>query len=238
MRQVVLDTETTGLSAAEHRIIEVGCVELVDRRYSGRTLHHYVNPERAIEAGAQAVHGITDADLADKPRFAEIAGELREFIADAKLIIHNAPFDVGFLDAEYARVDSGHGSVSEWAEVCDTLVLARSLYPGQANSLDALCKRHGVDNRGREYHGALLDAQLLAEVWLALTGGQVALGLESARREEELGTAAVSPAAPLPALPGVSVSAAERAAHRARLDTIRERAGFCLWDKIGTDLTG
>ncbi|MGH8161527.1 MAG: DNA polymerase III subunit epsilon [Gammaproteobacteria bacterium] len=235
MRQVVLDTETTGLSAAEHRIIEVGCVELADRRYTGRTLHHYVNPGRAIEAGAQAVHGISDADLADKPRFAEIAAELKEFISGAQLIIHNAPFDVGFLDAEYNRLDRAHGSIGEWAEVCDTLALARRRHPGQANSLDALCRRHGVDNRGREYHGALLDAQLLAEVWLALTGGQVALGLQSAelRAEAEDGMERGHETRPLPR---VVVSDAERAAHQARLAAIRERAGFCVWDTIGADL--
>ncbi len=235
MRQVVLDTETTGLSAVEHRIIEVGCVELADRRYTGHTLHHYVNPERSVEAGAQAVHGIGDADLADKPRFAEIAAELREFITGATLIIHNAPFDVGFLDAEYARLDPAHGSIADWAEVCDTLVLARSRYPGQANSLDALCKRHGVDNRGREYHGALLDAQLLAEVWLALTGGQVTLGLESERSGAELEHVAAARVGAHAPLPAVFVSEAERAAHAARLAAIRARSGFCLWDKIAAD---
>lgn len=237
MRQVVLDTETTGLNAeAGHRIIEVGCVELADRLYTGRTLHHYLNPERDIEAGAQDVHGITAEQLADKPRFADVATELREFIGEAELIIHNAPFDVGFLDAEYRRVDPGHGSIAEWCSVLDTLALARERYPGQANSLDALCRRHGVDNSGREYHGALLDAQLLAEVWLALTGGQVALGLESgaSRAQEELGeTASIRDGG---ALPSVVVSESERAAHRARLAAIRERTGVCLWDTIGADL--
>ncbi len=238
MRQVVLDTETTGLDAAEHRIIEVGCVELEDRRYTGRTLHRYLNPERAIEAGAQAVHGIGDADLADKPRFAEVAEELREFIADAELIIHNAPFDVGFLDAEYRRLDAAHGSIGEWVSVLDTLVLARGRYPGQANSLDALCKRHDVDNRGRDFHGALLDAQLLAEVWLALTGGQVALGLENAAPEEATLEMGAPTLVARESLPRVRVSEAERAAHRARLETIREGAGFCLWDTILADLPG
>ncbi|MGH8224831.1 MAG: DNA polymerase III subunit epsilon [Gammaproteobacteria bacterium] len=235
MRQVVLDTETTGLSAqAGHRIIEVGCVELSDRRHTGRTLHHYVNPDRDIEAGAQNVHGISSEQLADKPRFVEIAAELREFIGDAELIIHNAPFDVGFLDTEYRLLDPAHGSIAEWCSVLDTLALARERYPGQANSLDALCRRHGVDNRGREYHGALLDAQLLAEVWLALTGGQVTLGLES----EERYTHAIGETAPARdarALPKVAVSEPERAAHNARLATIRERAGICLWDTIGAD---
>ena len=237
MRRVVLDTETTGLNAeAGHRIIEVGCVELDDRAYTGRTLHRYINPEREIEAGAQDVHGISNEQLADAPLFAEVAAELREFITGSELIIHNAPFDVGFLDAEYRRLDPAHATVGEWADVLDTLLLARETYPGQANSLDALCRRLDVDNSGREYHGALLDAQLLAEVYLSMTGGQVALGLEARSRAE----AAVDMAqagnrrGPLPA---VAVSAEERAAHRARLDAIRENAGTCLWDKIGGDLT-
>lgn len=232
MRQVVLDTETTGLNPeAGHRIIEVGCVELEDRLYTGRTLHHYVNPGRKIDAGAQDVHGITDEQLADKPSFVEIAPELREFVSGAELIIHNAPFDVAFLDAEYVRVSPLHGSIREWCEVLDTLVLARELYPGQANSLDALCKRHHVDNSGREYHGALLDAQLLAGVYLAMTGGQAALALEPRR---------VVPATAYGAdgvtggrrLPAVSVSAAERKAHLERLAAIRRRSGLCLWDAV------
>lgn len=234
MRQVVLDTETTGLNAADHRIIEVGCVELLDRRYSERTFHQYINPEREVEQGARAIHGISDADLADKPRFSEIADELRDFLGDAELIIHNAPFDVGFLDAEYRRLDAAHASVGEWAKVTDTLVMARKRYPGQANSLDALCKRLGVDNSGRELHGALLDARLLAEVWLALTGGQAALGLEGAKtavdksETEDLRSFSGR-------LPAVPVSDEEAKAHRARLAEIHKRAGHCVWDTIGVD---
>ncbi|MGH8426560.1 MAG: DNA polymerase III subunit epsilon [Gammaproteobacteria bacterium] len=235
-RLVILDTETTGLSPeAGHRIIEIGCVELKNRLYTGRTLHHYLNPERKIEAGAQDVHGISDEQLVDKPLFVQIAPELREFVAGAELIIHNAPFDLAFLDAEYRRIDSTHGSVSEWCSVLDTLALARARYPGQANSLDALCRRHQVDNSGREYHGALLDAQLLSEVYLALTGGQVMLGLESANsRDESAGAEIVRRDGRV--LPEIVVSDAERGAHRARLAAIREQAGFCLWDKIGADL--
>jgi len=232
VRRVVLDTETTGLNAeAGHRIIEVGCVELDDRAYTGRTLHRYINPEREIEAGAQDVHGITNEQLADAPLFAEVADELREFISDSELIIHNAPFDVGFLDAEYKRLDAAHVSVSEWASVLDTLLLARDTYPGQANSLDALCRRLSVDNSGREYHGALLDAQLLAEVYLSMTGGQVALGLE-ARSKAEAALEVSRGNAQRGPLPAVVVSAEERAAHQARLAAIREKAGRCLWDKI------
>ena len=237
MRRVVLDTETTGLNAeAGHRIIEVGCVELDDRAYTGRTLHRYINPEREIEAGAQDVHGISNEQLADAPLFAEVAAELREFITGSELIIHNAPFDVGFLDAEYRRLDPAHATVGEWADVLDTLLLARETYPGQANSLDALCRRLDVDNSGREYHGALLDAQLLAEVYLSMTGGQVALGLEARSRAEAALDMAHTGNRRGP-LPAVAVSAEERAAHRARLDAIREHAGTCLWDKIGGDLT-
>ncbi len=232
MRRIVLDTETTGLNAeAGHRIIEVGCVELDDRVYTGRTLHRYINPEREIEAGAQDVHGISNAQLADAPLFAEVAAELREFIAGSELIIHNAPFDVGFLDAEYRRLDPAHGTVGEWADVLDTLLLARETYPGQANSLDALCRRLNVDNSGREYHGALLDAQLLAEVYLSMTGGQVDLGLETRSKAEatlEVGRAG-NRRAPLAA---VAVSPEERTAHEARLEAIRDKAGHCLWDKI------
>lgn len=235
MRRVVLDTETTGLDAeAGHRIIEVGCVELDDRQYTGRTLHRYLNPEREIEAGARDVHGIDNESLADAPRFAEVAEELREFITGAELIIHNAPFDVGFLDAEYRRLYPAHGSVSEWSSVLDTLALAREMYPGQANSLDALCRRLHVDNSGREYHGALLDAQLLAEVYLTMTGGQVTLGLEprgAARMKMEANRVRIGPGQLSP----VHVSEEERAAHAARLDVIRTRAGQCLWDKIPTE---
>ncbi len=232
MRQVVLDTETTGLNAdAGHRIIEVGCVELDERVYTGRTLHRYINPQREIEAGAQDVHGISNEQLADAPLFSEIADELKEFMAGAELVIHNAPFDIGFLDAEYRRLDSAHGSVAEWGKVLDTLVLARERYPGQANSLDALCRRLEVDNSGREHHGALLDAQLLAEVYLSMTGGQVSLGLQShsasARKAEGARFAARTGA-----LPAVKVSEEERKAHAARLASIREKAGQCLWDRI------
>jgi DNA polymerase-3 subunit epsilon len=174
-RQIVLDTETTGLEAGRgHRIIEIGCVELIERRPTGRTFHRYLNPGRAIDPGAMAVHGIRDEFLLDKPRFAEVAQEWLEFIRGAELLIHNAAFDVGFLDVELSL--AGHGRVVDHARVVDTLALAREKYPGQKNTLDALCRRLDVDNTHRELHGALLDARLLAEVWLAMTAGQSALG--------------------------------------------------------------
>ncbi len=173
MRQVVLDTETTGLEVSKgHRIIEVGCIELSERRPTGRTLHSYFNPERSIDDGALAVHGIDNDFLRDKPRFAQLAAEVVDFIRGAELIIHNAAFDVAFLDMEFALADAAHGKVEHHAQVLDTLVLAREKYPGQKNSLDALCKRLNIDNSHREMHGALLDARLLADVYLAMTGGQ------------------------------------------------------------------
>src|SRR6188768_1055501 len=176
MRQVVLDTETTGLEVGKgHRLIEIGCIELLERRPTQRKFHRYLNPQRTIDEGARAVTGISDDFLLDKPLFAQIADELLEFIGDAELIIHNAAFDLAFLDAELASADPRHGSLSARASVLDTLALAREKYPGQRNSLDALCKRLEIDNSHRELHGALLDAQLLAEVYLAMTAGQGAL---------------------------------------------------------------
>ena len=173
MRQVVLDTETTGLEVSKgHRIIEVGCIELSERRPTGRTLHSYFNPERSVDDGALAVHGIDNEFLVDKPRFAQLAVELIDFIRGAELIIHNAAFDVAFLDMEFALADAAHGKIEHHAQVLDTLLLAREKYPGQKNSLDALCKRLNIDNSHREMHGALLDARLLADVYLAMTGGQ------------------------------------------------------------------
>ncbi|MFP5441812.1 MAG: DNA polymerase III subunit epsilon [Gammaproteobacteria bacterium] len=175
MRQIVLDTETTGLEPhLDHRIIEIGCIELLDRRPTGRRFHKYLNPEREIDAGAVEVHGLTNEFLADKPLFADVADELVEFVRGAELVIHNAPFDVGFLNAEFSRLGR-HGPVAGFCTVLDTLELARARHPGQRNSLDALCKRYMVDNSQRSLHGALLDAEILADVYLAMTGGQTAL---------------------------------------------------------------
>jgi len=172
MRQVVLDTETTGLEVEQqHRIIEIGCVELVNRRLTGRSFHRYLNPERDIDEGALEVHGLSREQLAKEARFADIHAEFLEFVRDAELIIHNAPFDVAFLNAELARIGAAP-AITEVCKILDTLPLARQMHPGQRNSLDALCKRYSVDNSHRDYHGALLDARLLAEVYLAMTGGQ------------------------------------------------------------------
>ncbi|MGQ0619115.1 MAG: DNA polymerase III subunit epsilon [Panacagrimonas sp.] len=180
MRQIVLDTETTGLAVEQrHRIIEVGCVELVNRRPTGNSFHRYVNPERPVDEGAVRVHGITDAFLADKPRFADIAKDLWDWFSGDELIIHNAPFDLGFLDAEFARLSLGK-PLAQVCAITDTVTMARKLHPGQKASLDALCRRYNVDNSNRELHGALLDARLLADVYLAMTGGQSALLLDAA----------------------------------------------------------
>jgi DNA polymerase-3 subunit epsilon len=179
MRQVVLDTETTGLEVEQHhRIIEIGCVELFNRRLTGRKFHQYLNPEREIDEGAVQVHGLTNERLAKEPTFSHIQAEFLEFIRDAELIIHNAPFDVAFINSELARIELQH-RVADICKVLDTLALARQMHPGQRNSLDALCKRYSVDNSHREYHGALLDARILAEVYLAMTGGQGSLTLSA-----------------------------------------------------------
>ncbi|MEM7540877.1 MAG: DNA polymerase III subunit epsilon [Pseudomonadota bacterium] len=180
MRQIILDTETTGLEPQlGHRIIEIGCVELLDRRASGEQFHCYLNPEREIDDGAVEVHGITVEQLKEKPRFADIAIELVEFIKGSELVIHNAPFDVGFIDAELAMLGGSWGQVADYASIFDTLTLARQKHPGQRNGLDALCKRYEIDNSHRTLHGALLDAEILAEVYLAMTGGQSAFDLPS-----------------------------------------------------------
>ncbi len=178
MRQIVLDTETTGLDPAQgHRIIEIGCVELVNRRLTGRHYHQYIQPERDIDAGAMEVHGITPEFLADKPVFASIANEFVEFVDGAELIIHNAPFDIGFLDAELKKLDDVFGVMSKYCTVLDTLVMARNMHPGRRNNLDALCDRYDIDNTSRELHGALLDSEILADVYIAMTSGQTDLAL-------------------------------------------------------------
>jgi DNA polymerase-3 subunit epsilon len=184
MRQVVLDTETTGLDPLQgHRIIEIGCVEIDQRRLTGRHFHYYINPLRDIDIAAQEVHGISSGFLADKPVFALIAKEFLEFVRGAELLIHNATFDIGFLDAELAKLGADFGQMADYCQVTDTLQMARRKHPGQRNSLDALCKRYDVDNAQRELHGALLDAEILADVYLLMSGGQTDLSLGSAESE-------------------------------------------------------
>lgn len=227
MRRVVLDTETTGLVPEEgHRIIEVACLELAGRRPTGRHFHRFLNPERAVDIGATQVHGLTAEDLADKPRFADIADELLEFLEGSELLIHNAPFDVAFLNAELVRI--GRPRLESLCNVICTLVMARDLHPGQKNSLDALCARYAVDHSRRTLHGALLDAQLLADVWIAMTRGQEALDIAMAAAPS---VALPEHSAPIQALLRVlSPSAEELAAHAAMCERIeRESKGRCLW---------
>jgi len=233
MRQIVLDTETTGLEPSQgHRIIEIGCVELVNRRLTNNRYHQYINPEREIDEGAIEVHGITTEFLADKPRFGEIAEDFVNFIRGAELIIHNAPFDVGFINHELKRLDGGSQPVDSFCRIVDTLVMARQLHPGQKNNLDALCRRYDIDNSSRELHGALLDAEILAEVYLAMTGGQVRLSLEG-RGGSEPGSRP-EPRRPLapdrPPLKILHASEAELRAHEARLEAIDAASGGqCKW---------
>jgi DNA polymerase-3 subunit epsilon len=227
VRRIVLDTETTGLEPSlGHRVIEIACVELFDRRPTGRNFHRYLNPDREIDAGAVQIHGLTTDFLADKPRFADIADELVEFVEGAEVLIHNAPFDVGFLNAELTL--AGKPGIETVCTITDTLAMAREMHPGKRNSLDALCDRYQVDNSGRSLHGALLDAQLLADVWLAMTRGQDTLdiSLMAAPPPAVAGSAPVRPAA----LAVIRASEEERAAHAAMCARIdQESAGRCLW---------
>ncbi len=232
MRQIVLDTETTGLEPAEgHRIIEIGCVELIGRRPTGNNFHRYLQPDREVDAGAAAVHGITNDFLADQPRFADVVDELLDYCRGAELVIHNAPFDIGFLNHELTQWRVDAPAIDAICSVTDSLVLARRLHPGQRNSLDALCKRYGIDNTQRDLHGALLDAQILADVYLAMTGGQVSLHLggdehvETGLRREEVRRVSV----PRGKLRVIRASSDELAAHDARLAAIHQASGACVW---------
>jgi DNA polymerase-3 subunit epsilon len=230
MRQVFLDTETTGLSAeAGDRIVEIGCIELLNRRHSGRTLHHYVNPQRSSHPDALRVHGITDEFLADKPPFAAIATEVLEFVAGAEIVIHNAAFDVGFIDAELKRL--GLPPLARHAaRITDSLLLARETFPGKSNSLDALCKRLEVDNSQRDLHGALLDAGLLAEVYLRLTRGQGSLVIDAGSGESRGPLQVAAEDLSRYALPVLQASAEEAAAHEALLADIDQASrGKTLW---------
>jgi DNA polymerase-3 subunit epsilon len=232
MRQIVLDTETTGLSTKHgHRIIEVGCVELVNRRLTGREFHRFLNPDRDIDEGAEAVHGISRTDLEGEARFPEIVDELLEFLSGSQLVIHNATFDIGFLEHELKLMKHPKARMEHHASVLDTLALARELHPGQRNSLDALCKRYEVDASKRDVHGALIDAELLARVYLAMTGGQTALVLD-ADVGDVSGVSVVSTAALTRSdlnLVVIKASDEENAAHEALLKKIR-KSGTCVWD--------
>ncbi|WP_312380356.1 DNA polymerase III subunit epsilon [Stutzerimonas balearica] len=239
MRSVVLDTETTGMPVTDgHRVIEIGCVEVIGRRLTGRHFHVYLQPDREVDEGAVAVHGITNEFLADKPRFRDVADEFFEFIRDAQLVIHNAAFDIGFINNEFALLGQrDRAEITDHCTVLDTLLMARERHPGQRNSLDALCKRYGVDNSGRDLHGALLDAEILADVWLTMTGGQTNLSLAGDGADNAGGRPQPSPIRRLPTdrqrTTVLAASEQELAAHVARLAAIEKAAGApALWSQL------
>ncbi len=231
MRQVVLDTETTGLDPQQgHRVIEIGCVEIQNRRLTGKHFHYYLNPDRDIDEAAIEVHGLTREFLSDKPRFAQIEAEFIDFVRDAELVIHNAPFDVGFLDAELKRNNSSVQDLGSICSVLDSLLLAREKHPGQRNNLDALCKRYGVDNTQRELHGALLDAEILADVYLLMTSGQSSLSLKEESEEQNQGIQVRELDPNRPPLRVIKANDSELAAHQERLEEIASAsADNCLW---------
>jgi len=229
-RQIVLDTETTGLEPSQgHRIIEIGCVELINRRLTGNNYHQYLQPDREIDEGALQVHGISNEFLKDKPRFNDIVDDLMSYLKGAELVIHNAPFDVGFLNHELNSAAKGLGVIADHCAVIDTLVMARKMHPGQKNNLDALCKRYDVNNTQRDLHGALLDAEILSEVYLRMTGGQVGLALDSEQSsEKEDGVATVSRiSADRAPLRVISASKDELSAHA---EFLKKMGDACLWN--------
>ena len=235
MRQIILDTETTGLEYQQgHRVIEIGCIEMLNRRKTEKYFHQYINPDREIDDGAFEVHGISNESLADKPSFRDVATEFINFIRDSELIIHNAPFDIGFLNNELELLGPEWGRIEDYCRITDTLIMAREKHPGQKNSLDALCQRYNVDNSQRELHGALLDAQILLDVYLAMTGGQATLILDEDAITQHSTNNQVRKLDPdRPRLRVISPSAEECAAHQHRLKTIRtNNDGKCIWDEL------
>ncbi|QJR79469.1 DNA polymerase III subunit epsilon [Alteromonas pelagimontana] len=240
MRQIVLDTETTGIDPREgHRIIEIGCVEVVNRRLTGNHFHVYINPEREIEQEAIEIHGITNEFLVDKPKFKDVALDFVNFIKGAQLVIHNAPFDVGFMDHEFAlEPATAKVKTKDICTVRDSLVMARQMFPGQKNNLDALCKRFGVDNSHRELHGALLDAEILADVYLMMTGGQTMLNLagKSANDNEGGGDVIRRVQRGGNKLKVIHASADELKQHEARLDIVQKSGGQCLWREFQSEV--
>ena len=234
MRQIVLDTETTGLETSQdHRIIEIGCVELVGRKLTGRHYHQYVNPQRKGDVGAMEVHGITDQFLEDKPLFETVAREFLEFVDGADLVIHNAPFDVGFINHEIAKLNGAYQAIESGCRIIDTLALARQKHPGQKNNLDALCKRYGVDNSQRDLHGALLDAEILADVYLLMTGGQVNLNISGQQAsdggQDNSRSGIRRLAQDRQPLRVVTASQEEIERHQQKLEAINKSSSNCLW---------
>ena len=237
MRQIVLDTETTGLETSQdHRIIEIGCVELVNRKLTGKHYHQYINPQRNVDEGALQVHGISDEFLADKPLFENIIDDFLAFVGDAELVIHNAPFDVGFIDHELSKLPKQPKSITDLFMWWIPLLLARNKHPGQRNNLDALCKRYAVDNSQRDLHGALLDAEILADVYLVMTGGQVNLNINDQSSSDE-GTVTTASgirrlASDRSALKVIKASDNELASHNKKLETIKQASGHCVWQDL------
>ncbi len=238
MRQIILDTETTGLEHKQgHKIIEIGCVEMINRRKTDNNYHQYINPEREIDDGAIEVHGITNEALADKPKFRDIAQEFIDYIRGAELVIHNAPFDVGFINAELSAMGRQWGQVEDYCTVVDTLTKAREMHPGQKNSLDALCKRYEVDNSQRDLHGALLDARILLDVYLAMTGGQAKLMLDAEQEQTKTSDSIV----PLfkgerPKLKVIKPNDEEKEAHQKRMELVEKEFGSePIWYQLELD---
>jgi DNA polymerase-3 subunit epsilon len=238
LRQIILDTETTGIDPKQgHRIIEIGCVEMLNRRFTGNNFHEYLQPDREIEAEAIEVHGITNEFLADKPRFPDIAQAFMDYVQDAELIIHNAPFDIGFLNHELRLMNAPWQAMHDHCRVLDTLAMARRLFPGQKNNLDALCRRYNIDNSHRVLHGALLDSEILGDVYLMMTGGQVALQLDAASNAQTRANNTEgmniqrlsSQRAPLPI---IRATLEEQQAHNERIAAIQKKAGQCLWNNL------
>jgi DNA polymerase-3 subunit epsilon len=237
MRQIVLDTETTGLETSQdHRIIEIGCVELVNRKLTGKHYHQYINPQRNVDEGALQVHGISDDFLADKPLFDAVVDDFLAFVGDAELVIHNAPFDVGFINHELAKLPDYPNSIEAQCNIIDTLALARQKHPGQKNNLDALCKRYMVDNSQRDLHGALLDAEILADVYLVMTGGQVNLNINDQSSADKGAIGSASGIRRLSAdrspLKVIKASDAELASHNKKLEAIKSASGQCVWQDL------
>jgi len=229
-RQIILDTETTGINPSDgHRIVEIGCVEMFNRRLTGNNFHVYLNPDRYMDQEVINIHGITNEFVADKPRFRDIAQQFFEYIQGAELVIHNAAFDVGFINHEFNLLKPALPQVQTVCAILDTLAMARDLHPGQKNNLDALCRRYDVNNSHRTFHGALLDAEILADVYLAMTGGQVSLNLASHQDNAEQKQQQVQGLVRRGALRVVAASVAEQEAHEKRLDLVQKKGGSCLW---------
>lgn len=236
MRQIILDTETTGLETSDgHRIIEIGCVELINRRLTGNHYHQYIQPDRVVPEDAIEIHGITNDFLVDKPLFAQIAQEFADFIRGAELVIHNAPFDVGFINYEFRLLGPEWGKVQDNCSILDTLKMAREMHPGQRNTLDALCKRYDVDNASRTLHGALLDSEILADVYLAMTGGQTLLFMEAEKDQSvaEQNQERIVISADRPVLRVIRASEEELTAHASYLDVVEKSAGgTAVWREL------